>query len=368
MPVYGVTNQFASQSGNIPASEIDTNNTDLLLGINNVFLVGTLAGRPAPDGIGKGRFYYATDNQTLYRDNGSSWVQVAAATTIVNFPTIAAGGTADAITATYSPAIALVDQQLCAFVATAANATTTPTFAPNALTAHTITKQGGVALLAGDIPGNLASCLLQYNLANTRWELLNPASSAGLVASSTKYVFVEDFDKITNQFSGTAGVYQAGASGVLRFTYGVGNNPNHLGDGTTFPILASKNPIVAMSFSPNVLPNGNTHYGLSDGDGAAGNPTNGIFLRYINAGNIFCVARKAGVETATDSGVAPTLGAFQVWTITITSASVVFAVGGVTKVTTATNIPTVALYQSIQVDAANFGSTDFDYYFLNQTR
>src|SRR4051812_32641487 len=57
---------------------------------------------------------------------------------------IAGGGTADAITATYSPAVtALTDGMLLSFRATAANATTTPTFAPNAMTAHTITKLGG---------------------------------------------------------------------------------------------------------------------------------------------------------------------------------------------------------------------------------
>ena len=87
-----------------------------------------------------------------------------------------AGGAADALTATYAPAnTALTDGLLVGLRAAAANATTTPTFAPDGLAAHTITKQGGVALVPGDIPGNLAELLLRYNLANTRWELLNPA-------------------------------------------------------------------------------------------------------------------------------------------------------------------------------------------------
>lgn len=89
------------------------------------------------------------------------------------------GGTADAITATYSPAItALVDGQICCVRATAANATTTPTFAPNGLTARTIVKTGGVALVAGDIVGDGHELLLRYLLASTRWELLNPAINA----------------------------------------------------------------------------------------------------------------------------------------------------------------------------------------------
>lgn len=90
---------------------------------------------------------------------------------------IIAGGTADAITATFSPAIpTLTDGHLVCFRATAANATTTPTFAPNGGTARTIVKAGNVALLPGDIPGNFAEVILRYNLANTRWVLLNPAS------------------------------------------------------------------------------------------------------------------------------------------------------------------------------------------------
>jgi hypothetical protein len=89
---------------------------------------------------------------------------------------VAAGGTADAITATYSPAhTALTDGLECKFRASAANATTTPTFSPDGLTAHTITKKGGTALVAGDIPAALAEIILRYNLANTRWELVNPS-------------------------------------------------------------------------------------------------------------------------------------------------------------------------------------------------
>jgi hypothetical protein len=90
-----------------------------------------------------------------------------------------AGGSADAITATYTPALtSLSDGQLCFFRATAPNATTTPTFAPNGLTARTITKYGGTALGPADIPGNLAESILRYNVSNTRWELLNPANTA----------------------------------------------------------------------------------------------------------------------------------------------------------------------------------------------
>lgn len=88
---------------------------------------------------------------------------------------IAAGGTADAITATYFPAVTvLTDGMLLSFRALGANTIAAPTFAPSGLTARTIVKAGGQALVVGDIPRAAYECLLRYNLANTRWEYLNP--------------------------------------------------------------------------------------------------------------------------------------------------------------------------------------------------
>ena len=117
----------------------------------------------------------------LLDDIGAVNIQVVNNTTNVvilqgsSLPRATAAGTADAITATYVPALTLIDKQICVFVATGANTITNPTFAPDGLAAHTIVKHGGIALAAGDIPGALAVCILEYNLANTRWELLNPS-------------------------------------------------------------------------------------------------------------------------------------------------------------------------------------------------
>jgi hypothetical protein len=116
-----------------------------------------------------------------YNSANTRWELLNPASTAM--PWVVATGTADALTATYAPAIpAVYDGLIVSFRAAAANATTTPTFAPNGLTARTITKNGGSALVAGDIAGNLAEYWLRYNLANTRWELLNP--STGVVAAS----------------------------------------------------------------------------------------------------------------------------------------------------------------------------------------
>lgn len=92
-------------------------------------------------------------------------------------PVAVAGGTADAITANYSTDVTLTDTTLVSVRAAYDNATTTPTFAPDGLTARTITKNGGDALLAGDIQAG-ATIFLQYDLANTRWELANPKGTS----------------------------------------------------------------------------------------------------------------------------------------------------------------------------------------------
>ena len=117
------------------------------------------------------------------------------------------GGTADAITASYAiPITTLVDGQLCYVRATAANATTTPTFSPSALTARTIVKQGGAALAPGDIAGDGHELIFRYDLANTRWELLNPKATtvpftAASASGPASLDFAEDTDNGTNKIT-----------------------------------------------------------------------------------------------------------------------------------------------------------------------
>lgn len=142
-------------------------------------------------GLGSGSARTDSINYGQVQDGKANWVD--------------SGGTADAITATYSPAItALVDGQICYVRAGAANATTTPTFSPNGLTARTIVKTGGTALVAGDISGDGHELILRYDLSNTRWELLNPATPA--VGISSTYTG-------NNTFSGTTTF-----SGIVKYT------------------------------------------------------------------------------------------------------------------------------------------------------
>jgi len=95
-----------------------------------------------------------------------------------NLPYSAAGGTADAITATYASITTLYTGLTVSVGINTVNATTAPTFAPTLSgvlqTARTIKKyvaNSRTALVAGDLQGIV---LLSYDAANTVWIVLNP--------------------------------------------------------------------------------------------------------------------------------------------------------------------------------------------------
>jgi len=84
-------------------------------------------------------------------------------------------GTVDAITAVMPiPLQSLNDETMVTIRASGANTVTNPTFAPDGLTAKTITKNGNQALSVGDIFGAGHELQLKYNLTNDKWELMNP--------------------------------------------------------------------------------------------------------------------------------------------------------------------------------------------------
>ena len=89
------------------------------------------------------------------------------------------GGTVDAITATHSPAFtAWVDKMRGTFRAGGANATTTPTFAPDGLAAKTFVKENLAALAASDIAGAGHEVNWIYNATADKVLLLNPKVGA----------------------------------------------------------------------------------------------------------------------------------------------------------------------------------------------
>lgn len=97
-----------------------------------------------------------------------------------------AGGTVDAITCTTSPALgALADRVRVLVKMAGANATTTPTFAPDGLVAKTIVKGSNQALVAGDIPGANFWADVVYNVTLDKWVLLNPAYPVAASVTNT---------------------------------------------------------------------------------------------------------------------------------------------------------------------------------------
>jgi hypothetical protein len=102
-----------------------------------------------------------------------------------------AGGTADALTATFSPAPRRWPTGVPFMVrAASANATATPTFTANSgtLTAKTIVKASNTPLVAGDIAGAGHWLLLQYDATLDKVVLLNPGTSNVPVSTMSRYI------------------------------------------------------------------------------------------------------------------------------------------------------------------------------------
>lgn len=131
---------------------------------------------------------FIADNQannvvdTATPANIADWIEAAVRS--IGIPTAVAGGTADAITADFTPNVALTNGTTVIVRAGAANATTTPTFAPDGLTAKTIVKGSNLALVAGDIAG--AGHWLEMNFDTTldKWVLQNPATGITQVSTA----------------------------------------------------------------------------------------------------------------------------------------------------------------------------------------
>lgn len=83
------------------------------------------------------------------------------------------GGTVDAITGNLTPAItSYASGMRVTFLPSGAN-TGAATLAVNGLTARAIVKGNGTALVASDLAGGVPTTVV-YDLANTRWVLMNP--------------------------------------------------------------------------------------------------------------------------------------------------------------------------------------------------
>jgi hypothetical protein len=123
-------------------------------------------------------------NCALTTSNGSSQLACQTAKGLASVAYAAGGGTANAQTVTYSPAVAaladIVGYPIC-WLPSNANSTTTPTLAVNGLTAHTIVKAGG-AVAASDVITTAVACVIWDG---TSFELQNPQTASGSTSPLT---------------------------------------------------------------------------------------------------------------------------------------------------------------------------------------
>ena len=100
-------------------------------------------------------------------------------------PRVAAGGTADVITANFVPDLGtLQDGDMFMVRHTAANATTTPTINPDGAGALSIYKNANAALAVGDIPGAGFWGLYAWDATLSKLQMLNPVKNGQVPPSS----------------------------------------------------------------------------------------------------------------------------------------------------------------------------------------
>lgn len=125
--------------------------------------------------------------QLIVGDGTNIYSAVNDAISLLGENVASAGGTADALTATFAPAPRVWSSGVPFFVrAASANATTTPTITFNSgvLTAKTIVKGANGALAVGDIAGAGHWLLFQYDATLDKVVLLNPATGVTNTAAA----------------------------------------------------------------------------------------------------------------------------------------------------------------------------------------
>jgi hypothetical protein len=229
---------------------------------------------------------------------------------------ITAGGTANALTATYPqfPA-ALVDGLTCEIVPTADNTTTTPTFSPNGATAETITKRGGAALVAGDIK-NLAPIFLEYNSANTRWELLNPATLPETAVtftdvttnnvSTSKHGFAPKAPNDATKYLDGTGAYSVPAGAGVAYNAISGNLPSSMTGTHTTATMSVSAGQAADSTNAVYITGAGYSWAVSNGNAINGYQ-GGTTLPNSSTIHMYLCTGASGTGTFASTSLTPTL-------------------------------------------------------------
>jgi hypothetical protein len=193
LPYYNASNPSTAYSG--PANAGTTNNTKRQGLVTLSAKAGTAAATgtqttPAPDSgyVGIAVVTVANGAVTVVNANISAYAQapiLPSGGLLGGQQLIAvAGGAADVITLTMTPAPTALSSTPKWWRATAANATTTPTVNTVGLGAKTLVKGNNLPLAAGDIPGAGAWMCSQYDVTLGKEVLMNPGVPVAGFASS----------------------------------------------------------------------------------------------------------------------------------------------------------------------------------------
>ena len=202
-----------------------------------------------------------TSGTSILKGDGSGGIANATANTDYVTPayvqnatliTLSSVAGTDTITATApSPFSALADGQEFSFFAAGAN-TGAVTLNLNSVGAKSVTKSGGTALAAGDIPAAGAVVKVKYDLANTRFEILGGAGGSGSTSFSDATFDIHDNTDATKilkfEVSGittgaTRTIAVPDASGMLALASGTGGaNVVTETAGSTTPSVAALTP------------------------------------------------------------------------------------------------------------------------------
>ncbi len=333
--------------------------------------------------------------------NASGQAVAATASDISAIKYVAGGGTANAQTATYAPAITALSAGLNAcWLPTAANTSTTPTFAPNGLAAKTIVKAGGAALAGGDLTTTAIACAI-YD--GTNWELQNSQTTSGgsglptyatTCVLTTTWCLFEDWNgnemnggSVNPWFTSSAYNFAATTGMVGAMTYSTTSDANvqwYDGHNSTHVAVAALTTNVSDTrwrAKANGATSIYTFVGWTD-NSSANVPGNSVGIAmcqndfcpggFANA-DWYCVARTGGGTyptgwTMTDTGVAADANTHVFEVTTNGSGSMTCTIDGAHATTLSSGMPTAAISPGKTL-GSNSGTTSYseDYFYAQIT-
>ncbi|WP_374335603.1 tail fiber protein [Leeia sp.] len=184
-------------------------------------IASNLSGATDPGAVGANRLWADTQSGLLKLRNGNNdgWTVLGSLSDLGiqsgRQVTATAGGTGDALTASFAPAVTtLINGMSLCVRSNGSNASAAPTFTPNSgvIPAKTIVKGTGQALVTGDIAGAGHWLELLYDQTLDKWLLLNPAAGLSSAVPVGTIIHVA-------QNTPPAGYLKANGAAVSRSAY-----------------------------------------------------------------------------------------------------------------------------------------------------